>query len=139
MTRQPTPALLRRRLVAAALAATWTLLPVGRPHRAFADDPSGTITLVADHTVMPDGSLAEDVAVVVRKGKIERISPAAESRGPGVRRLGPGSVLAPGMIDLFSSVGAVGETSETARFLDPDANAADALDPRHDDFTAALR
>ena len=102
-------------------------------------DGSTPLTLVAGRAVRPNGTLKKDLAVIVQDGKIKSVGPAGKAQGEGIRRFGPESVVCPGLIDLFSSIGAVGQAVETAYFVDPDASAADALDPRHRDFGPALR
>lgn len=97
------------------------------------------MTLLAGRVLQPDGRLQKDVAVVVRSGKIKRLGPASKLQGPEVRRFGPNTVLCPGLIGLFSSLAARGQNVETAHFVDPEARAADALDPWDKDLSAALR
>ncbi|OHB67230.1 MAG: hypothetical protein A2V70_00540 [Planctomycetes bacterium RBG_13_63_9] len=99
----------------------------------------GPLVLVADWTVQPDGTLQKDVAVVIQGGKIRRVVAVGEVQGQDVRRLGEGTVLCPGLVDLFATIGAVGQTAETVQSIDPEANAADAIDAEHKDFAAALR
>ncbi len=102
-------------------------------------DAATPMALVAARTVQPDGTLRDDVAVFVLDGKIERLAAAADAKGDAVRRFGPDTVICPGLIDPLSSIGAVGQAAETAKFIDPDASAADALDPLHEGFASALR
>lgn len=123
-------------VLAVVLAA---LRPVGAAEADASNDPDDPLVLLADRVVQPNGALKKDVAIVVRGGKIRRVAPAAEVEGQDVRRLAKGTVLCPGLIDLFASIGAVGQTIETAQVVDPEASAADAIDPRHEDFAAALR
>ena len=101
-------------------------------------DAGGPLVLLADRIVQPDGTLKDDVAVVVQGGKIRRVVAGADVQDQDVRRLGKGSVLCPGLIDLCASIGSVGQTVTTVDTVDPDASAADAIDPRHKDFSAAL-
>ncbi len=126
-------------LIVGLIVALVVALPAGLCATALSADGSPSLTLIAGRIVQPDGTLKENVAVVVRAGKIKRVGPAAEAQGQRIRRFGPQSVVCPGLIDLFSSVGAVGQTVETAHFVDPDARAADAVDPRHGDLGLALR
>ena len=102
-------------------------------------DAAGSVTLVAGRIVRPDGTLDDGVAIVVRDGKIKRLVAAKTVRGPEVRRFDPQTVICPGLIDLFSSIGVGGQTIETTSFVDPDASAADSLDSSHRDFGNAIR
>jgi imidazolonepropionase-like amidohydrolase len=79
------------------------------------------------------------MAVVIQGGKIRQVVPVAEMPRPGVRRLGNGSVLCPGLIDLCASIGAVEQTLTTVQVVDPAVSAVDAVDPEHKDFAGALR
>jgi hypothetical protein len=102
------------------------------------------LVLLAGRVLRPDGTLREDMAVLIQDGKIRSVQPGTAgslSPAPGeqIRRFGPQSMICPGLIDLFSSIGAVGQAEETALFVDPEARAADAVDPRHPDFGLALR
>ena len=126
-------------LIVALVVALLVALPAGLCATALSADDSPSLTLVAGRVVQPDGTLEENVAVVIRAGKIKRLGPAAEAQDQRIRRFGPETVVCPGLIDLFSSVGAVGQAVETASFVDPHARAADAVDPRHADLGLALR
>jgi len=97
------------------------------------------LTLHAGHMVKPDGRLQENAAVVVHRGKIKAVGSADNVQDLSARRFGPKAVICPGLIDLFSTLGAVGQTAETAQVVDPDAAAIDAVDPRDEAFRAALR
>ncbi len=100
---------------------------------------AGSVTLVAGRIVRPDGTLEDEVAIVIRDGKIKRLVSAKDASGLEIRRFDSQTVICPGLIDLFSSVGVGGQTPETISVVDPDASAADALDPSHPDFGVALR
>jgi imidazolonepropionase-like amidohydrolase len=97
------------------------------------------VTLVGAQVVRPNGTLDENVAVVVRDGKIRRVVPADSVRDPNARRFDEAVVISPGLIDVFSLVGSGGQSLDTEPFVDPDANVLDAIDPSDEDFTAALR
>ena len=140
MTLQSLACNLRRRLGLIALgAALSAALPAGAVSAAQSRHGTPSRTLRAGRIVRPDGTLGKDVAVVVQDGKIKSVGPADGARGEGIQRFGPDTVICPGLIDLFSSIGAVGQTVETAFLVDPDASAADAVDPRHRDLGLALR
>ncbi len=129
-----------RRLGLIALAAALSLVWFAGPGTA-APPAQGTppLTLLAGRVVRPNGTLKDHLAVLVQDGKIKSLGPADEAPGEQTRRFGPETVICPGLIDLFSSIGAVGQAVETASFIYPDARAVDAVDPRHPDFQQALR
>ncbi len=104
-----------------------------------AAEQGASITLVAPRVVRPNGRLGQSMAVVVRDGKIRRLIPADKVADGNVRRFTSGEVVCPGMIDLFSTLGAVGQTAESVSVIDPQANAVDAIDPFSEDFDLALR
>lgn len=88
---------------------------------------------VAGRALMPDGTLRDNVAVVVRDGKITRIANADQiADGPQVRRLPEGAVLAPGLIDLASFAAVTGGSVERVTTIDPAVSIADAVDVHHD-------
>lgn len=124
-------------VLAAAIVAACH--PGGACRAADSGGGSAPVALLAGRVLLPDGTLQPDTAVVVQAGRIKRLVPAADVKGPELRRFGEDTVLCPGLIDLFSTLGAVGQNVETARFVDPDARAADAVDPWNEDFSAALR
>ncbi len=97
----------------------------------------GTV-LLSGRLLQPNGTLQDQATVVVRAGQITRVSGTAEREGEPVHRLPPGSVIAPGLIDLFALPSVVSQTMEDARAIDLDADPAWALDPTHRDFRAAL-
>ncbi|MBN1851555.1 MAG: amidohydrolase family protein [Pirellulales bacterium] len=103
------------------------------------ENPGSIQVLQADWIVQPDGTLKPDTAIVIQGGKIREILAAADVKEYEVCPMGKGTVLCPGLIDLFGTVGAVGQTAEMAHVVDPDARAVDAIDPYHKDLVAALR
>ena len=129
-----------RRLGLMAMAAALTAVLSPCPGTAAeSSDGAPPLTLLAGRVVQPDGTLKDNVAVLIEDGKIKSVVPASEAQDEQARRFDPDTVLCPGLIDLFSSIGAVGQAVETVSFVDPDASAADAVDPRHADFGVALR
>ncbi len=95
--------------------------------------------IVADRIVTPDGQLVSDQAVAIRHGKIVAVIEAKNvADRPGVVSY-PGAVLCPGLIDVVSSIGAVGQAVERTYAVDPGASAVDAVDTRHKDFQKALQ
>jgi imidazolonepropionase-like amidohydrolase len=103
---------------------------------AAAVEPGATV-LVGDWVLRPDGSLGKDLGVVIRDGKVRRLVKADEA-GSTTHHLPPGAVVCPGMLDLFSYAGAVGQTVEISQLIDPDASPLNVLDPGHPDFRSAL-
>jgi len=127
--------------VLATAVFTVLAVPLSAPAQAADDsaDVASSVTLVAGRIVRPDGTLDEGMAIDIRNGKIKRVVAAKDVRGPEIRRFDPQTVICPGLIDLFSSIGVSGQTIETTAFVDPDASAADALDPSDQNFRAAIR
>ncbi len=99
------------------------------------DNPS---VRLAGRVLLPDGTLASDMVVVVQDGKIIQIGKPTEFEGQVVRRAPAGSVICPGMIDLLATPSAVGQTVEDVHLLEPESNPLRVLDPRHRDFRTAL-
>ncbi len=100
--------------------------------------PSESVIL-AGRMVAPDGSLVDNVAVVVADGKIKAVKSADEfSERDGIidRR---DAVLCPGLIDAYSVLGAYGQNIETVNAIDPAASVRDSIDAYHRNFRAALR
>ncbi|UCG88887.1 MAG: amidohydrolase family protein [Gemmatimonadota bacterium] len=106
---------------------------------SLSSDGSSSIAILAGWIVRPDGTLEKDIAVVVQDGKVRRTCPAKDIQGLPLHKTGQHTVICPGLIDLFSSVGAAGQNVETAKVVDPDASALDAVDPLHKDFRVALQ
>jgi imidazolonepropionase-like amidohydrolase len=106
----------------------------------WAETPAApSITLVGGRIVRPDGTLQPDTAVVVRDGKIRRLLPADKATGGAVRRFGAETVVCPGLIDLFSSLGTRGQSLRSLATVDPEVRASDALDSSDRHFRAALQ
>jgi len=102
---------------------------------ASAQTPSA---IVAGRYVAPDGTLKPNAAILLSDGKITAVKAAGEiGDGDGVVHY-PDAVVSPGLIDLRSSIGSHGQTSESIRAIDPDVNAIDAIDWHHRDFEAAV-
>lgn len=101
-------------------------------------------TIVAGKMVMPDGTLAEKMGVVIVNGKIEKIAPASELPAPSGTAGGTylrldSAVLSPGLIDLGSSLGAYGNTEEALKPIDPSISVIDAVDASDLRLGRALR
>jgi imidazolonepropionase-like amidohydrolase len=101
------------------------------------DGDAGTM-LLAGRVLLPDGTLQDESVVVVQGEKIVRVAPAAEFAGQELIRFGLDTVIAPGMLDLFATPGAHGQTVEDTSAVEPDTTALTVLDPGHGDFRAAL-
>jgi imidazolonepropionase-like amidohydrolase len=121
------------------LAAILTMPLSARAWESLRPSAGSTVTLLGGQVVRPDGSLGENLAVVVRDGKIRRLVPAASVRDQNARRFDSAVVICPGLIDVFSQVGTSGQSLDTEPFVDPDANVLDAMDPSDEDFAKALR
>ena len=97
--------------------------------------------IVADWTLLPDGTLKQGHAVLVAPdGTIEKIvavsdGPLPEPRWEG----GPGSVVTPGLHELLTELGAPGENFETFKPIDPEASMVTAIDPMRRDLDQARR
>lgn len=119
-------------LIVAALCSTnlAPLLAQESSRRAF--------TLSGARVLLPDGTLADGLAVVVSEDRIQRVTDAREEGLPRVRKLAPTSVVSPGLIDLGSALGSYQQNVESARAVDPAATARTAVDPFHRDLRVAL-
>ncbi|MGE3109415.1 MAG: amidohydrolase family protein [Phycisphaerales bacterium] len=119
-------------------AAVVGLLAAGACAGAMAQERT---TIVAGKMVMPDGTLAEKMGVVIVNGKIERVAPASElpAGGEGEYVRIDSAVLSPGLIDVGSSLGAYGNTSETLNPVDPALSVIDAIDASDRKLSHALR
>ncbi len=100
-------------------------------------------TIVVGKMVMPDGTLRERMGVVISGGKIEKVAPASElpagSAGSGTYIRLDSAVLSPGLIDVGSSLGATGNTTEAVKPIDPSIRVIDAVDGRDPRLARALR
>jgi len=95
--------------------------------------------LIGGHVVMPDGSLAENRAIVIEDGRIARIAPASEFADDADARRYPNAVISPGLIDLDAETGVQGQDMENIAAIDPDAAILESVDPYADDLDRALR
>lgn len=127
--------------ILATVLATVLTVPLSAPGQDAdgSGDVVASVTLVAGRIVRPDGTLDDGVAIVVRDGKIKRVVAAKDVRGPDIRRFDTQTVVCPGLIDVFSSIGVSGQAIDTTAFVDPDATVADALDPSDSNFDRAIR
>lgn len=89
-----------------------------------------------------DGSLGANPGVLVADGKIAAVGGVDVERHRAAKlptvRLAEQSVLSPGLIDLFSVVGAYGNNIETVRAIDPETRIVEVIDPTHRDLRSAL-
>lgn len=100
--------------------------------------PPAPDAIVAGRYMTPEGRLEADVAIVLSDGKIERVTPAAEFK-PTERTVHfPNAVVTPGLVDVLSAVGALGQNQESMSAFDTESSVIDAVDFRHDDFGDAL-
>jgi imidazolonepropionase-like amidohydrolase len=114
------------------------ILTASMPAQDGAGDGRKPFTLCGGKVLLPDGTLASGLAVVIRGDRIERVSREDEAGLPDPVRLPPDAVLSPGLIDAGSSLGAFGQNRETARPVDLLARASLAVDPHHPDLRVAL-
>lgn len=86
------------------------------------------IAISAPWGIGPDGSLMKDVTVVIADGRIERVLQGkADVKVDRTYRFETG-VISPGLIDVGSTLGVVGDTVERKNSLDADASIVDSLD-----------
>lgn len=86
------------------------------------------IAISAPWGVGPDGSLMKDVTVVIADGRIERVLQGpAEVKADKTYRFESG-VISPGLIDVASTLGVVGNNAERKTSIEPDVSVVDALD-----------
>jgi imidazolonepropionase-like amidohydrolase len=123
--------------VVAACAAGALPSPPGTHGACWAAEQR-VFTLTGGRVLQPDGTLADGLAVVVAGDRIRRVAGDAESDLPGPVKLAPGTVIAPGLIDLCSSIAAHRQNVEVALPVDPGASARAAIDPYHRDLHLAL-
>lgn len=100
--------------------------------------------LLGAAVVQPDGTLAPNMAVVIVNGKIASVVSADQVKAgekDDVVRLGEvaGAVISPGLIDLMSGVGAMGDTTEQRGPVDPGLSAVDAVQVASRSLGEALR
>lgn len=84
--------------------------------------------ITAPWAVGPDGSLMKDVTIIIAGGRIERVlqGPANVSVDRTIRF--ESGVISPGLIDVASTLGVVGDNVERKNVFDPDASVVEALD-----------
>ncbi|MFG0331620.1 MAG: amidohydrolase family protein [Phycisphaerales bacterium] len=105
---------------------------------------AGDVTILAPRAVMPDGSLADRVRIVIDDdGRIKSVATgqrdaAAAEADTTVIRFEQG-VLSPGLIDLGSSLGVTNDDRSNAASIDADPSMIDAFDPLSDDLREAAR
>jgi len=82
----------------------------------------------APWAVGPDGSLMKDVTLIIADGRIERVlqGPANVNVDRTIRF--ETGVISPGLIDVASTLGVVGDNVERKSVFDPNASVVDALD-----------
>ncbi len=96
-------------------------------------------TIAAGRYLAPDGHLKNNVVIELDRGKIQSVaSDRPLPMGANIVSF-PNAVVTAGLIDVRSQVGAWGNVAESAKSIDPDASAIDAVDWHHRDFRAAIR
>lgn len=129
---RPSLLLLCQFIRGAAIAVSMGLLIAGT---TSAGQPPTTV--LHGRVLLPDGTIRNDMTIALRAGKIVTLKSARGAKTPA-RRLPATAVVCPGLIDLFGTPGAAGQTAEETDAIDPDANPRDVLDPTHPDFRRAL-
>lgn len=103
--------------------------------QAVAQDAS---TIVAGRYVAPDGTLKPLVNIELRGGKIATVKAVGEKTEGAASGAYANAVVCPGLIDLRSQIGSVGQINESKNAIDLSANALDGVDWHHRDFQKAL-
>lgn len=94
--------------------------------------------LKASKVYIGDGQMFEDGYVLVRGGQILAVgSNIPMPRNCPIEEF-PGGVICPGLIDVYTALGAEGDDTEPVTALQPDVLALDVFDPIHHDFQEAL-
>lgn len=94
--------------------------------------------LKASKVYTGDGQVFEDGYVLVRGGLILAVGQNIPMpRNCPIEEF-PGGVICPGLIDVYTALGAEGDDSEPVTALQPEARAMDVFDPLHQDFQEAL-
>ncbi len=94
--------------------------------------------IVVDRYVTPDGTISDKRIITLSNGKIAALLPHAEIADKTGVAYYSGAVACPGLIDVRSSMGAYGNTVESAFSVDPSVSAIDSFDPDHRDFRRAV-
>jgi len=125
---------LRRGIVtlAVTLVAALSLVPAASLARA-----GETIAVRAKRIHTGSGAPVEQGVLVVEDGKVVAVRRDVPRGAQLLDR--PDAVLVAGFVDVDSTVGARGNLADTARAVQPELDAADALDPLDADFELALR
>ena len=125
------------------LAASLLTLALGQtlaqpPVQVPADSNDPIWALQPQSVILPDGSAAEGLTVLVQGDRILNVGKDLVLP-PKVRAMKLDGVLAPGFVDAFSAYGSDGRAQENSRNLTPNLRAADALDLRDNDQWSDLR
>jgi imidazolonepropionase-like amidohydrolase len=94
--------------------------------------------IVAGRHVTIDGTISQELTIVLADGRIQAAVPGAKHQESGGAAYFPDAVVCPGLIDVQSSAGAYGNAVESAFSIDPGASAIDSFDPDHRDFRLAV-
>lgn len=94
--------------------------------------------IVAGRYVTPDGTLSDKRIITLANGKIVGVLPDAKIADDAGVAYFRDAVVCPGLIDVRSSMGAYGNTVESAFSIDPGVSVIDSFDPDHRDFRRAV-
>lgn len=86
------------------------------------------IAISAPWGVGPDGALMKDVTVVIAAGRIERVLQGPANVQADRSYKFESGVISPGLIDVASTLGVVGDNFEQTRSVDADLSVVDAVD-----------
>lgn len=105
---------------------------------AGAHASADTTTYVADHIIAPNGTIMNDMAIVVEGGAIRQVMPVALVGTDDVVRFPEGAFISPGMIDVGSSLAVGRQNVERYQPIDPQLRVVDSIDPTDPDLEDAL-
>jgi len=84
--------------------------------------------LIPGAVVMPDGTIVDGKAVVVRDGRVVRLVDSTDYDDDDTVLRRPGTVLSPGLIDAYSALGVFGSNVERVQSIDSQLSVVDAID-----------
>ncbi len=124
-------------MVCSLIAAATTVVASGAHARAQNSQRAPT-AIVAGRYVAPDGTIGPKRIITLSNGKIAAILPDAKIADDAKIAYYNDAVVCPGLIDVRSSMGAYGNTVESAFSVDPGVSVIDSFVPDHRDFRLAV-